>query len=974
VGSSSTPSAPQIVNNIITNNSVAAGGVGGGISVFYYSSPLIQGNLIQGNSAYNGGGGISLQSYDSPVVLQNVIVNNVALSGGSGGGIYVSPSNLPVTILNNTIAGNNATDGTSGIFTTGFAQYATFTNNIVVAYSGQNAITCGTSYSSISPVFSYNDSYSAAGGAWSGPCDTSSNPGNVSADPLFLSAPNNDFHLALGSPAIDAGNNTAAGLPSTDYDNNPRIADGNGDGVSVVDLGACEVVSTSSANLDSSTLSFGSQAIGTTSAALAVTLTSTGATPFQITSVQITGDFAESSTCPVLGAPGDSTGVANGSPCTFSVTFAPTAEGSRTGSLTINGTNGVSLSVGLNGTGTPSSTAFLSTSVSNLVFPAQTVGTQSSAQSVVLSNAGGGTASISSITLSGPFAQTNNCGSTLQAGSSCTINVVFSPSVIGPANSVLAIQDNVDGLTASVNLNGSGADYSISAALPFPGVVAGHSVDIAIYVNPVGGSFGDSVSLSCAGLPNLSTCSFSPPSVVPGANLATSIMTISTQAGTPAGAFPVTVSGAPGSTLTHSASLQLFVSKPGLSLSTMGVVFPLVTVGSRGTPQVITLTNTNVGTFNFSSITVNGPFIQTNNCGSALQVNSSCTVSVVFAPTVNGDAMNLLSIQDSVDGVSYSVNLEGFGTDFSISLATASPSLVAGNSVNIPVLINPLAGLFGNSVSLSCAGLPNMSACSFSPPIVALGTSIATSMMTISTQTGTPGGVFPVTVTGTLGSTLTHSVILQLTILKPGVILSGMSLTFGNQPVGSQSAAQTVTLTNTNVATVNFSSITVSGPFVQANNCGSALPVNSSCTITVAFSPIATGPAANFLAIQDNINGLSYAVNLSGAGVDFAIVPSVNSATIARGSSGTITVNLAVLGGTFGNQVALSCSGLPSRSSCSFSPAIQIPGSTGASSVMTISTDQSATQSGTYLVTIKGTSGNLSHTAQVQLTIAKAKQ
>jgi hypothetical protein len=128
------------------------------------------------------------------------------------------------------------------------------------------------------------------------------------------------------------------------------------------------------------------------------------------------------------------------------------------------------------------------------------------------------------------------------------------------------------------------------------------------------------------------------------------------------------------------------------------------------------------------------------------------------------------------------------------------------------------------------------------------------------------------------------------------------------------------------------------------------------------------------LVIQDNIDGLSYAVNLIGTGVDFAIVPSVNSETIVRGNSGTITVNLAALGGTFGNPVALSCSGLPSRSTCSLSPAIQIPGSTGASSAMTISTDQSATQSGTYLVTIKGTSGNLSHTAQVQLTIDKAKQ
>src|SRR5215470_6786466 len=59
-GTSTSASNPQIINNTITNNSVAAGGDGGGISVAYFSSPLIQGNLIRANSAYNNGGGISL--------------------------------------------------------------------------------------------------------------------------------------------------------------------------------------------------------------------------------------------------------------------------------------------------------------------------------------------------------------------------------------------------------------------------------------------------------------------------------------------------------------------------------------------------------------------------------------------------------------------------------------------------------------------------------------------------------------------------------------------------------------------------------------------------------------------------------------------------------------------------------------------------------------------------------------------------
>jgi hypothetical protein len=558
-GNSTTPGSPEILSNTITNNSVAGGGNGGGISVTYFSSPLIQGNLIRGNTAYNYGGGISVQSYNSPVVVDNVIADNTAMGGGSGGGIYVSPSNLPITFVNNTIAANRAVDGTSGIFTTGFAQHATFVNNIVVAYPAQNAITCDTSYSSISPVFSYNDSYSATGAAWSGPCDSTSNPGNISADPLFLSAPNNDFHLSLGSPAIDAGNNAAPDLPSKDYDNNPRIADGDGDGDSIVDLGGYEVVGTGSANLNPSQLSFNPQMVGAASAARAVTLSSTGSAPFQITSIQITGDFTQNSTCPVLGAPGDSTGVAAGNPCMINIVFTPTTEGPRSGLLTVNGTNGTSLKVPLNGTGTNGSVGSLSPT--NLVFPGQPIGTQSVPQTVTLANTGVGTLNIASITANGPFAQTNNCGTALQPGSSCSINVVFSPSVTGPASNVLFIQDNFDGISYSVNLNGSGVDYTITPSVNSETIVRGSSKTITISLAPLGGTFGSPVALSCSGLPSESTCSFSPSSPVPGSAGASSSMTIYTdRPETRVGTYTVTVTGTSG-TLSRTTQVVLTITK-----------------------------------------------------------------------------------------------------------------------------------------------------------------------------------------------------------------------------------------------------------------------------------------------------------------------------------------------------------------------------------------------------------------------------
>src|SRR5439155_11033492 len=105
-----------------------------------------------------------------------------------------------------------------------------------------------------------------------------------------------------------------------------------------------------------------------------------------------------------------------------------------------------------------------SLSPTSLTFPSQTVGTTGTAQAVTLSNSGSAALSITSIAItgtnSGDFGQTNNCGSSLAAGSSCAINVTFTPAATGTRSATLTVTDNASNSPQTASLTGSGVSSS----------------------------------------------------------------------------------------------------------------------------------------------------------------------------------------------------------------------------------------------------------------------------------------------------------------------------------------------------------------------------------------------------------------------------------------------------------------------------------------------------------------------------------
>jgi predicted outer membrane repeat protein len=213
----------KITCNIIEDNFASSDGAG--IMVMSQGSPVIERNLIRHNQTSTWGGGIYISDGSCPRVRWNVIYDNGVTKSGAasrsdrarivggrmvepgedagplvtnGGGILITNygglKTSPI-IHNNTIVDNLATGQGGGTY----SNRATpdIRNNIIVSnesygiYSAESTLVC-----SYNDVWSNTNNYGGAASAGTGALDTC---------PLFADSVTHDYHLAAGSPCIDAG-------------------------------------------------------------------------------------------------------------------------------------------------------------------------------------------------------------------------------------------------------------------------------------------------------------------------------------------------------------------------------------------------------------------------------------------------------------------------------------------------------------------------------------------------------------------------------------------------------------------------------------------------------------------------------------------------------------------------------------------------------------------------------------------------
>ena len=177
------------------------------------------------------------------------------------------------------------------------------------------------------------------------------------------------------------------------------------------------------------------------------------------------------------------------------------------------------------------------------------------------------------------------------------------------------------------------------------------------------------------------------------------------------------------------------------------------------------------------------------------------------------------------------------------------------------------------------------------------------------------------------------------TVAATAATVTPATLTFTGQLVTTTSTGQTVTVKNTGGSALTFvaQAISTTGDFAQTNTCnGTSVAANGTCTISVTFTPTATGSRTGTVSIADNAAGTPQTVSLTGTGQDYTVTATAPAA-ITPGQSASIPVTVIGLGGYTGS-VSFACSGAIPGGSCVAPAAVNAAPAPGTTATFMITT------------------------------------
>lgn len=468
---------------------------------------------------------------------------------------------------------------------------------------------------------------------------------------------------------------------------------------------------------------------------------------------------------------------------------------------------------------------------------------------VTISNSGNADLTLAAIqTGSTDFSSSASGCVTVAPGSTCVFNVTYSPSVAGPSNATITFTTNDPAHpTLGVSMTGTGVVTS---------AIAINAPTVTYNANGV-------VTVTVSGTPN----TFTP----------TGNVTLAVDGGAPisqalaagVSTFTITAPNAGNHTL-----LANYAAQNGFlaSSATGTLTINPAALSIAPTPNPATMTyggSLPILTPSYSGfVTGEGP---TNLTGTA-----SCTTTATATSPVGAYTSVCSGATSTNYAISYPQGVVNVGK------ATSTPTITSNK---------PSPAIIGQIVTVSFNVAPQFSGTPSGNVTVTASTGETCSGALTGgagscTLTFATGGSRTLTATyAGDGNFLASGPSAAVTQVVSNISLSSTSLLFGNQTVGTRSAAQTVTLSNVGTTTLTISGITWSTNFSDSTNCGTTLLAGRSCRINVVFAPTTTGVLTGVLTITDSDVTSPQVVTLTGTGIQAAAVlspASYNFGTQAR--------------------------------------------------------------------------------------------
>ena len=530
--------------------------------------------------------------------------------------------------------------------------------------------------------------------------------------------------------------------------------------------------------------------------------------------------------------------------------------------------------IGLVTAGTARTTA--KAAPTSLTFPSQQVGALSATQAVAIINTGTITLNATQVSITGDFAETDNCANPVLPGDACTVNVTFTPSQTGQRSGVLTVYGNISGGSAAgqvtVSLSGTGAPGAAIVLSPqtlsFPETLLGKTATAQdVIISNTGGVTASLTSESVTGDFSITanTCGAS---LAPNTGCTLSVAYSPTVSGNETGSLKIVDSAG-----TQTLQLTGVGEAPATDgLAPLSLTFAPQAIGLSGATQQVTLTNNGDQSLDQVAIQLHGDFSAVNRCGTSLAGHSTCAIVVSFVPTQVGAESGTLTVSDIQR--SRTVTLAGTGLPPPrLSPAPASVDFgtytVGQTSTVQTVTLTNSGGVPLSDVTTNMSGdfaiAPGLNNC---PPTLAVGVQCQIAMVFSPTDPGSRSGSLTVTATEL-------SKPLLVPLAGTGVPASGVSATpasidFGSYALGQTSTVQKVTLTNNGGVLLSSLNATVTGDFsisAAGSTCGSTLAVKAQCQVGVVFSPSQGGQRTGTFTLTAAELARPLQVALSGTGL-----------------------------------------------------------------------------------------------------------